>query len=327
MYLFLSIITVLLGVYLIILLIVAFAHHQKFKNRFMPNELVTFYNEKDFDCIRRDASFKIDNITLRGCFITPNKECDETKIVIYCHGLDSSKEAYMQDICTIANAGFEVFCFDYIGVNESEGKSLGGIASGLKSTDYAVKYIHSEYPNRDIYVIGHSWGAWSALNSVKYNGYVKKLCAIAPFIKINDAAASISSSIYKVFTINTELIESFKYGKYAFANSISTLNGYEGKTLIIHSKDDGVVNYNKSTKIMAERFKDNERFKFLIVDGKNHNPQYTKEAVEKLNDFYKKIKEVKPEEVIPYMQSINFHELGELDSEIMNQIIDFFKEK
>ncbi len=327
MYLFLSILTVLITIYLVTLLIVYIAHHNKFKNRFTPNPLITYYNEKEFDCNRRDASFKIKNDTIKGCFITPNKKYDDTKIIIYCHGIDSPKEAYMQDISVIANGGFEVFGFDYIGVNESEGKSVGGLASGLKSVDYAIKFIHNEYPDKDIYVIGHSWGAWNTINSVKYNPFVKKICAIAPFITINSVAQLLMPPKFKFLALNTEIVEGFKYGKYAFANSIKSLNQYEGKALIIHSRDDGMVPFNASTKILEDKFKDNERYKFLILDGKKHNPQYTYESLRKTNEIFMKLKELKEEEMISFMKGVNFHELGQLDMDIMNQIIDFFKEK
>lgn len=325
MYWFLSIFTVVVAIYFMVFVILHVIHVSLFGKRFTPNPYIVNYNEEEFNCDRKDASFKIGKSTLRGCYITPRKEYDHSKIIVFCHGMGSSKESYMQDICTIANGGFEVFCFDYLGVNDSDGKSTGGFASGLKCVDYAIKYVHNEFPDKEICVCGHSWGAFNSLNSVRYNKFVKRFCAIAPFISINKVTQSTSPLCYRPLLINTQILETIKYRKYAWANSIGTLKKYDGKALIIHSKDDNSVKFDDSTRIMEEKFRDNERYKFIIMDGKKHNPQYTYEAVKKLYDYYAKAKKLKGEELISYMKSLNWHELGEMDMDIMNQIIEFFK--
>lgn len=325
MIVFLILVLASITLYALVLLAVYIIHAHIFYKRFVPDGNITFYNEKEFGCTRKDTSFKVKNITLKGCFITPNKEYDKSKIIIFCHGMGSSKESYMQDISTIANGGFEVFCFDYIGVNESEGTVMGGFAQGLRSVDYAIKFIHDLYQDKDIYVIGHSWGAFNALNSVRYNAYVKKVCAIAPFISINDVILAITPHIAKMFVINTEFVEGIRFGKYAYANSISTLKKFNGEVLIIHSEDDDTVIYDASSKKLMKKFNDVDRFKFVIVNGKKHQPQYTYESVNKLYNFYEKSHELDGNDLINYMKTINFHELGVVDMDIMNQIIAFFK--
>lgn len=326
MYYFLSVLTVLATLYLMLFIGLSFVHHKMFGKRFIPDPNIINYNEKEFGCTREEITFKIKNLNIKGAFITPETDYDKNKIVIYCHGLDSSKESYMQDIATVASGGFQVFCFDYIGVFESEGKAVGGFANGLRCVDYAIKFIHNKFPEKEIYVMGHSWGGFTSINSIKYNKFVKKVCSISPFISINDIFYSQAPTGLKLFMFNMELVEGLKYGKYAFANSISTLKKYNGKALIIHSKDDPLVKYNDSTKILEEKLKDKENIKFIIVDGRKHNPHYSDSAVLKLNQLYAKMATLTKEEWIEYAKTINFHELGELDSNIMNQIIEFFKD-
>jgi len=325
MFYFLSVLTVLAVLYLMLLVGLAIAHHKIFGKRFTPDPNIINYNEKEFGCFREEVNFKIKKYNIKGAFITPETKYDENKIIVFCHGLDSSKESYMQDISTIASSGFQVFCFDYIGVYESEGKRTGGFANGLRCVDYAIKFLHNTYPNKEIYVMGHSWGGFTSINSLKYNKYVKKVCAISPFISINDIFYSLAPVSLKLFMVNMEIIEGLKYGKYAFANSINTLKKYDGKVLIIHSKDDPLVKYNDSTKIMEEKLKDKDNIKFIIVDGKKHNPHYSDAAVLKLNELYAKLPTLNKEEWEAYAKTLNFHELGELDKNIMNQIVEFFK--
>ena len=256
MYVFLGILLGSFILYILVIFVIHIIHGRIFYKRFVPDANITYYTEEEFGCKRRENSFKVGKLTLKGCFITPNKEYDKSKIIVFCHGMGSSKESYMQDISTLANGGFEVFCFDYIGVNESEGNTMGGFAQGLKSVDYAIKYIHSTYPEKDIYVMGHSWGGFNAVNSVRYNPYVKKICALAPFLSINDVVLALTPFLAKMFVIHTEFVEGVRFGKYAYANSISTLKKYQGEALIIHSEDDDTVIYDASSKKMLNKFKE-----------------------------------------------------------------------
>lgn len=324
----LSIITVLIILYLLSLFAIFLSYKKNFGNRFVINPLITYYEVEEFECVKKKASFKIDDLTLNGYFVTPkNNIYDKSVIIVFCHGMWSSKEAYYQEVGYVSKAGFEVFTFDYIGTHESEGKSIGGLASGLKSVDYAIKYVHDLYPSKDIYVMGHSWGGFTSINSVKYNPYVKKICSMSPFININKAMVSFAPHPFKFLAYNSQIFESFKYGKYAFADSIKTLKDYDGKVLILHSTDDHMIKYKDSTKILEKKFKDYKNINFIVVDKRGHNPDYSKTAVKKLKEFVNKLSSLNKEEQILLMQKTNFNDLGRLDKDIMKQIIEFFKEK
>lgn len=321
----LSIIFVIIILYSISFLLTLLIYKKGFGYRFELNPYIKYYHEKEFDCIRKEATFNIDDIKIKGLFITPNKEYDKKKIIIYAHGMFSSKEAYLQDIGSISAHGFEVFCYDNIGVNESEGKNIGGLSSFLKTLDYAVNFVKKTYPEKDIYVIGHSAGAYATINVLKYHPDIKKICAISPFVNINKILYSMVPAPLKLITFNGKLYEGLIFKKYAFTNAIKTLNEYEGKALILHSKDDKVVPYKKGTYILEKKLKNKNNINFIIVDNKNHQPQYTAKAVKRLNEFSNKINTLSTEDQIKLMENTNFHDLGRLDKEIMNKIIDFFK--
>lgn len=326
MYIFLTILTIFLIIFIIFFIICFIIHNKIFGKRFELDNKINYYQETDFNCLKEEISFKIKNLKINGLLIYPKKEYDDSKIIIYCHGLNSSKEAYMQDVSYIAKEGFLVYCFDYIGINSSDGKNIGGLANGLKSANYAAKFIHEKFPDKKIYIIGHSWGAFNAINSLKYNPYIEKVCAISPFISINKAMFNVLNKL-KFLSFYFELIEGIKYKKYAFSNSINTLKNYNGKALIIHSKDDLIVPFESSTNKLINKYKNEKRYEFLILENKNHNPQYKIESVKKLNDFQNKIKNLNAYELDSYMNGIDFKKLGELDDFVMNKIIDFFKEK
>ena len=69
-----------------------------------------------------------------------------------------------------------------------------------------------------------------------------------------------------------------------------------------------------------DNFKD---FNYIIEETKDHNPDYTNDAVKKLKEFRYKLTVLKGEELVNYMNHLDFKKLGELDFKIMNQIVDF----
>ena len=328
MQLFFSILTVVLSFYILILIVVRVIHTQIFGKRFELNPLINSFTEDQFGCESEKLDFKIGELNISGKLVYPkDKNYNPNKIIIFCHGFNSAKESYMQDTAYIASRGFLTYCFDYIGTNESDGKSIGGFAQGVKSVDYAIKFIHNKYPEKDIYLYGHSWGGFNVINATRYNPCVKKICALSPFVNINTVISALFSSIYKPIVFNTALIEWFKTGKYALAHSLRSLNKYKGKALFIHSKNDNIVKYGQGTYQIYSKFKNNPNFKYIINDGRFHNPHYSDESVAKFVAFQTKLNSLKPEEQEAYMKTINFQELGQLDLALMDKIVDFFNEE
>ena len=152
----------------IVLFCLAKVFHSKFfGRRFSPDPLVKLYTKEEFGLQSDEAEFKCGKDTLRGAFYyLPGFEPD--KIVVYCHGMWSTHKSYMQDIGWLCKAGFKVFGFDYTGTDISDGKNIVGMANSLRCTNAAVNFIKTGCAAKNIYVIGHSWGAFAASNIGKY---------------------------------------------------------------------------------------------------------------------------------------------------------------
>ena len=78
----------------------------------------------------------------------------------------SDQNSYLQDIEYFCRNNYQVFGFDYIGVSSSTGKNIKGLGNSLKSLDIVISYLKLNYPNKDIYVVGHSWGGYATTNIV-----------------------------------------------------------------------------------------------------------------------------------------------------------------
>ena len=59
MKIFLVLLFTSISFYFLVLLSIYIIHAHFFYKRFVPDGNIKFYNEKDFNCIRKDASFKI----------------------------------------------------------------------------------------------------------------------------------------------------------------------------------------------------------------------------------------------------------------------------
>lgn len=307
----------------IILFCIAKIFHSKFfGRRFTPDPLVKLYTKEEFGLQSDEAEFKCSKDTLRGAFYyLPGFEPD--KIVVYCHGMWSTHKSYMQDIGWLCKAGFKVFGFDYTGTDISDGKNIVGMANSLRCTNAAVNFIKTECAAKNIYVIGHSWGAFAASNIGKYHPDIKAVVAIAPFLSLRHSFGSLLHGASRVLIPFLYLADFTRCGKFSFASTVKTQKNFKGKCMVIASADDHMVNYERNALALSKAV---PAVKLVTETGKMHNPHYTQEAVRRLVEYSKTSQQLKGEELKAFKASIDFHKLGELDDATMQEIAGFIRQ-
>lgn len=315
----LLIVGIILIIFIIIMAITIAIHNKVFKKRYKANPLVKGFSLNDFNLNILNVSFNCKNTILRGNLYSYDGY-DEDKIVIFCHGMGCDHISYIQDIEYLCKNNFLVLGFDYIGTSLSDGKSIKGLSSSLECCDSAVRFIKSKFPNKDIYVVGHSWGAFAATNVIKYHPDIKGIVALAPFVSVYRTLHEYLPKKLWFFIPFSMIIEFLKFGKYAFANSIKSLKNYQGKCFILASINDPSISYYKNSAKIKEKY---PNFNYLILDDRFHNPEYTHDASLKLFDYISNVKNVKKEDYVEFMNNINFKELGELDNLVMDKIVNF----
>lgn len=309
---------------LIILFVLAYILHNKvFGKRYIPDPLINYYTSDEFNLKSKKVNIKCGKEELIGNLYYHDNYIND-KIIIFAHGMWSSTKAYIQDIAYLCNNNFMVLGFDYIGTDLSTGKSIKGLSNGLKSLDYAIRFIKKEYPNKEIYLVGHSWGAFNSLNALKYHKDIKKVVAMAPFVSLKTVFKGMLPKSLSFLIPFVVLVEFFKCGKYSFANSIKSLNKYAGSAYILHSKNDNMISYINNTNKIINKCK-NKNIVYKIVDNKYHNPNYSDEAINNLLKYSLSLNGKTNEEIIQIKNNTDFHKLGELDENIMNDIIKFLK--
>ena len=300
-------------------------HNSMFDKRFMPDPRITYYTKDEFNLEADKIETYVDNEKIVG-YLYHNDKYDESKIIVFCHGMNSSKEAYMQEIGYIANKGYLVLGFDYLGTNESDGV-LRGFGNSLKSTDAIIKYIKSndKLKNKEIYVIGHSWGTFAAGNIIKLYPDIKGVILLAPMTKIELIAKNMTKKSIHMFVPIYLNYDNKKTGGYSKYDICESLKDYNGKVLVIQSLSDPVIPANIGIDRIKKELKDKNNIKYLYPEKRLHNPEYTVDAVKYFSEFIKKTKTLNEEELTEYMKTCNFHKMGELDPLIMDECIKIFE--
>ena len=312
---------------IIILLIIAKISHDKFFGyHYEGDPNIPLYTNEEFNVSKEEIEFKDKKATLRG-YLYYKDNYNPNRIVIYAHGMFSDHENYMQDICYFATRGFLVLGFNYYGVSTSDGKNLRSFGNSIEGLDYAIRYVKSneKLKDKDIYVVGHSWGGYATTNIVKFHPDIKAICALSPFNSNFDIINHTLHGALKIVGLFVTLIDDLIGGKYSRCKANKSLDNYPGRVLLIQSDDDNVVDINIGVNKILKKTK-NKNIKSLILTGKHHQPHYTLEAIKVMTEYEQKARMSKGDDLVKLKKETDFHKMGELDSEVMDQIVKLFEE-
>ncbi|MDE5715546.1 MAG: alpha/beta fold hydrolase [Anaeroplasmataceae bacterium] len=316
--------SVILGVLVLLFILAGVIHHNIFGKRWMPNGITKYYEKEEYVGLEaKEVSFIHKNNQLRGFWYSyPLKE--QKGIIVFAHGMWGSHKAYLQEIEYFANCGYQVLGFDYTGTELSDGKNIVGLGNSLACLDSAISYVKQNYPNENISVIGHSWGAYAAANILKYHPDINHVIAMSGFVSLSRILKGLFPKYAYIIIPFIIGIDYMHCGKYSLANSKKTLKKTTQKVLILHSEDDTMVSYQINTKYLKKKL-NMKNLQFLIVSGKNHNPDYTIDAIMYSKESFAKAKTLSGDEKISYLQSLDYHRMGALDSDIMSMMVRFLE--
>lgn len=323
LYVLLGVIGLFILVFVILFIFVLKSYNKMFNKRFEPDPLITYYKMEEFNLDCKRIEINCNDEYIRGGIYTYG-DYDNNKIIIFSHGMGACKDAYMQEIGYLAQNGFMVLGYDYLGTYESSGK-LMGFGDSVKSLDCVINYVknNDELKNKEIYVMGHSWGGYATINIVKFHKDVKGVIALAPFVSVSSLLRYGIKRRSVITILMIELIELLRFGKYADCDGLNSLKGYSGKILLLQSKDDNQVKFETSLKYLKNNLGD--KCEYVIMEDRMHNPDYTLDSIKYFNEFFSNVGNYSGDELKEYFKKQSFHKMGELDPIVMNKIIDFIK--
>lgn len=253
---------------------------------------------------------------LNGYFYRSVNSRDDGKTIIFCHGMGPGHVAYTTEIAYFCNLGYPVLAVDSRGCNLSEGKNLKGMYSGVQTVLAAIDYCKSP----KIYLVGHSWGAYSALCASakrKVAGVVAISAPNTPSKTIAEgAAAFISKSFAAVLRPFWWLINLFRYGAKGNASAARSAEKNGAPTLLIHGDADKIVNSSKAAYYKAE----GENITKLLARGKAHNPYNTVNAEKLLAELSARLRRGEKD-----FSEFDFVAVTEEDEEVMSEIARFIE--
>ena len=318
----LGIIALILLVYIVIGL---FLHHALFGKRFTKDPVVKYYSVDMFEGLKYDPiEFDYNKGKIRGNIYYYDYET-YNGIVVFSHGMFSCHQSYLQEIEYLAKNGYKVIGFDYHGVDLSDGKNLRGLGNSLACLDKVVFEVFKLYKNEKIFVMGHSWGGFASLCISKYHPRLNGVVAMAPFVKASNLLKGLAPRALHPALPFFLAKDYLKCGNYIFDDGIKILKETDVNVFVLHSKDDHMVRYYNNTYLLKEYVK-KDNVKFMILNGKKHNPDYSDEAIAYTEKaFYELGLITDEEEKLEYRKNINYQLMGQLDQDVMKSIVEYFK--
>ncbi len=284
--------TIILSIILILFIISKVITIKVYNKRYENDPRITIFTYQDFPNMdHEDFSFYSSNSKINGrIYSLKDKSKLNNKVIIFFHGIGGGHENYMHEINMFINKGYYVFAYDNLGCENSEGKKIKGLLEPLKEVENFYKYYKtlSKYKDMPIYLIGHSWGAFTSINSSNIIKDTKKVVALSAF---NSASFPSKGNLLLIKIIRPFifLINLFKFGKLSFYTSKKTIKRNKDiQYLLINGENDKVCFPNQSSDIFIKLNYSN--LISLRLKNKGHSPQLKEEAEHYLGLFLKELK-------------------------------------
>ena len=250
------------------------------------------------------------------------------KIVVFDHGMGNGHRAYMREIETLCKAGFLVYSYDHTGCMASGGKHIGGFAQSLADLDDCIKALKREefLRDREICVVGHSWGGFSTMNIGALHPEITHIVSMSGFISVERIVKQ-SLGPLKAYAPAIVQLEQRDNPRHARYNALESLSKTKAKVLLIYSADDKTVYKTVHFDPLFDKFEDSGHIRFLLLNGKNHNPTYEAESVTYKDDFFAQFQKAlkqgllsSPEAQAEFMGQFDWWHMTAQDMDVWNAI-------
>ena len=253
------------------------------------------------------------------------------KLVVFDHGMGGGHRSYMREIARLAKAGYLVFAYDHTGCMASGGDCTNGFAQSLSDLDAcltALKKLES-IRTRTISVVGHSWGAFAAMNIAALHPDVAHVVALSGFVSVKDMVDQNFPGILKVYRKELYALERKANPDYVNYNACKTLAQTDAQVLLVYSADDPFVKKEIHYDALHRALSGRKNIRFLLVEGKQHNPNYTADAVQYLAQYtrdltaqLKKLQLGTVEERKAFLETYDWHRMTEQDASVWQVILE-----
>lgn len=256
---------------------------------------------------------------------------DERRVIVFDHGMGAGHRAYMKEIERIARAGYRVFAYDHTGCADSEGENTVGFGQSLSDLADCFASLTSD-PNLKgvtFSAIGHSWGAYAVMNIGALVTGITHIVALSGFVSVEAMLKQNFSGLLRPYFREIYRIEQENNPKTVSLHAADSLRASGAKVLLIHSPDDPLVRAEAHFELLRTALADLASVRFLSVEGRRHNPNYTADAVGYKDAFFADLTKKSKQgafrneaDALAYAKSWDFERMTEQDEAVWTEILD-----
>lgn len=308
-----------------------------FGRRYNGNRYVKYFTANDFAGLAAEPiSFPSDaGQILRGYLYKSSLARELRVLILFSHGFGAGHLAYTTEINTLAKAGFLVLAYDGTGCGESGGSSLRGFDQGPIDLGFALRFAASDARLKDLpkILVGHSWGAFTALNAL---AAYPEVCGAVGLCGFVSSAGVMAQTVFRrllpckaVFAFCLWVLNRLRFGKFANQNTICALRQTDCPVLLCYGARDRVVPYYGNGKKVLQKMRERKNIRRMLCEDKGHNVYLSNEAENYMNMTFRSIgnllKKDRSQAESLYKQA-DYAKMTEEDETVMRSVIDFCRE-
>ncbi len=291
-------------------------------------ETVFYFSASDFSGLKAEAySFAASAGHILKGYIYSYENARADRLVVFDHGFGGGHLAYMKEIEKLCRAGYTVLAYDHTGCMASGGASPNGLAQSLCDLNDCITAVKADarFFGLDISVMGHSWGAFAALNITALHPEISHIVAMCGFVSVEKMIGTFFSGVMKGYRKGVLALEREVNPVFVGYNAVDSLKNTSAKALLIYSENDALCKKNHYD-ILHSALAEKENVRFLLVKNKGHNPNYTEDAIALLGKFtgarakLLKKKNLTPAEKQAFVSSFDFDKMTEQDEAVWKEI-------
>lgn len=246
------------------------------------------------------------------------------RIVVFDHGFGGHR-SYMKEIEMLCRHGFLVFSYDHTGCMESGGENIRGFSQSLRDLDDCLKALKGcdRCKGLDFSVMGHSWGGFSTANICALHPEISHIVVLSGFVSVEDLVNQFFGGIMKAYRKSILALD--PNPDHQNFHAVESLSRTNAKVLLVYSNNDKMVSRTVHFDTLKAGLAHKDNVRFLLVENKGHNPNYTEDAVQYLSqysaDVAKKAKGLTTEEAKKaYRDSWDWERMTRQDETVWEEI-------
>ncbi len=252
-----------------------------------------YFSSDDFEGLHRESYpfTATAGHTLQGYLYHYDNPISD-RLIVFDHGFGGGHRSYMREIEQLCRHGFRVFAYDHTGCMESGGSTPNGLAQSLADLDDCLRTIKGDprFAGLTLSVMGHSWGGFSTLNIAALHPEIHHVVVLSGFVSVEVMVNSFFGGLLKGYRKAVLALERESNPNYVNYSAVESLSNTDAKVLLIYSDDDQLCRKTPHYDTLHAALSHKENVRFLLVEGKSHNPNYTQDAVQYLAKYSADVK-------------------------------------